>query len=298
MSLTSMQMGIEALTARLNSTQLGAPIETEPPAPQCDFCGDMGQVLPDVPFGDPHWGKPIDCPAPDCAAAAAVRQRRAESHLKSSSVPNKYKALTFTTWYTLPESQRKGKELAAAAAWSFASAAPTCGFSLQEAAQAAGAPTDRLDGEQRSWLVLQGGMGLGKTGIAASIVNEMTWNGHPVFFYRLAEMFKDIQRGYQDGTADATLTAVQDAPALVLDEFNVPTGADGKATADKQRLLEEIIRYRHARSLPTVITCNLDFAALTKMWGERTTDVIAEAAHWIVLTGAKIRRGAKTVESF
>lgn len=302
---TSMQKGIDQFAAKIEQRRAqliatGQWIE-EPaaaaPVYQCTFCEDKGSIKPDVPFGDPLWGKVIDCPALGCAAASANRQHRANAFLKSSSVPDKFKAFTFTTWYSLPDGQRVGKELAAAAGWAFASAAPTCAFSLYDAAQAAGMKPSAYDDEQRSWLVLQGDMGLGKTGIASAIVREMTWQGHSIYFYRLAELFKDIQRGYTDGTSDSTLNAVQNAAALVLDEFNVPAGPDGKATADKQRLLEEIIRYRHARSLPTVITCNLDLRALKVMWGERTMDVIEEAAHWIVLTGTKIRRGVKPVVS-
>jgi DNA replication protein DnaC len=297
-SLERINALVAARRAELVAAGLWVDERDAAPAFMCETCEDKGYVRPDVPFGHSLFGKLIDCPAPGCEAAAANRQRRVEMRLKSAAVPDKYKELSFTTWYSLPVTQRAGKELAAAAAWCFAASAPGCAFSMAEAAVTAGQSSAGYDTEDRSWLVLQGDLGTGKTGLAAAIVHELTWNGHSIFFYRLQEMFKDIQRGYSDGTSDSTLTAVQTAPALVLDEFNVPVGADGKASQDKQRLLEEIIRYRTSRALPTVITCNLDQAALTKMWGERTIDVVAEAAHWIVLTGQKIRRGAKSTRSF
>lgn len=304
MTLVSMQASLDKFNAKIQSRR-AALIDAgvwvdEAAAPElhmCEACADTGYVRYNVPLNHPDFGKMRDCPAAGCEAAAANRERRAALRLKSACVPDKFGELTFGTWANLPATARAGKDLAAAAAWTFAQAAPECSFSLAEAAAAVGVSGEH-DQEARNWIVLQGDMGLGKTGLAAAAVREMSERGHSAFFYRLAEMFKDIQRGYQDGTADSTLTAVQTAPALVLDEFNVPTGSDGKASADKQRLLEEIIRYRHARALPTLITCNLDQRELSKMWGERTVDVIAEAAHWIVLTGVKLRRGAKSTKSF
>lgn len=266
------------------------PVPPAPPSPKCPMCGDFGWIIGkslDCPNG-----KPMICPNPNCTVANEQRIASAAKQLQRSGLPSRYAALSFTSWYALDAAFRQGKELAAGAAWMFAQNRP---FSLNDAAVAAGYDTIG-ETEARSWLVLQGGLGVGKTGLAAAAINEMILNGRSVLYYRTGELFTDIQSRYgqSDGvSADTLIESIKSAPALVLDEMNVPRASD-----DKQRIIEEIIRYRHGNDLPTLITCNVTTKEFSVMWGERTSDVVFEQAHWIVVQGARLRRSAKIQESF
>lgn len=263
-----------------------------PAPPSCATCADMGCVRHDVPYDHPDFGKLFPCPNPDCPTVLEQRQRRFAGLLKHSGLPAKYARLTFESWGTLPAAQRAGKDLAVASAYLFAT---TEAFSLNHAAGVVDAAPPGYD-ELRGWLVLQGALGVGKTGLAAAAMNEMLLRGRAALYYRIGDLFADIQSRYgqKDGaSADELLEAVKSAPALILDEMNVP-----KASDDKLRIVEELIRHRHGRELPTLITCNIGVKEFAALWGERTSDVVFEQAHWIVMKGDRLRRSAEIQESF
>lgn len=266
------------------------PVPPAPPSHKCETCADVGWIIGKT--ADCPNGKPILCPNPACIIANEQRAASAAKQLQRSGLPARYAPLTFKSWYEQPDAFRVGKELAAGAAWMFSRGGA---FSLNDAAVAAGYEAIGED-EPRSWLVLQGGLGVGKTGLAAASINEMVIAGRSALYYRTGELFADIQSRYgQDEgvSADQLLETIKAAPVLVLDEMNVSRASD-----DKQRIVEELIRYRHGNDLPTLITCNVDTKKFEAMWGERTADVIFEQAHWIVVQGARLRRSAKVQESF
>lgn len=278
--------------------------DTLPPSPPleavCETCGGRGVVGIKAAPGDPRFGSIITCPDKTCADGNKLRRAKYDRLMAKSGLPDTYKALSLAGFAELPDDQRKGKELAAGAAWMFSQTFTSDHyFSLRDAAAAV---TDdakiinRYGAEQKNWLVLQGGLGLGKTGLAAAVVNEMSAALIPVLFFRLQEMFQEIQSKYgktEGVSADDLILEIQRAPVLILDEFNI-----SNKSADKTRIVEEIIRYRHGRSLPTIITCNLDMKGIADAWGDRTADVIGERAHWIVMGGQKLRRIGQEVASF
>lgn len=299
----------ERIAALLAQMQIDGTLPPPPaPAPiRCQVCGDRGIVGISkdrdgaiVGPGHPLFGKSIPCPAADCEEGSKARRNRFERLLSKAGLPDTYKSMTFASFGELDSQQRRGKELAAGAAYAFAnSSGRNHMYSLQEAAAAVTGDQsliNRQSPEAKNWLVLQGGLGMGKTGLAAAIVNEMSAGLVPVLFFRLQEMFQEIQSRYgkdASPTADELILEIQRAPVLILDEFNV-----SNVSNDKARIIEEVIRYRHGRSLATVITCNVDQRGMSAMWGDRTADVIFERAHWISLGGQKLRRTNSAVESF
>lgn len=289
-------ISLEERIARWQATFAGqftsSPVADAPPSFACDVCEDRGVVRVDLPYDHPQFGKLFPCPNPNCPTANANRASASARLLKRSGLPAKYAALNFNTWYALPDYLRAGKELAAASAWLFARGGA---FTLDEAAATLDYALIGAD-EPREWLVLQGGLGVGKTGLAAAAMNQMALVGRAALYYRVGDLFADVQSRYgqtEGASADQLLEEVKSAPALILDEMNVPRVSD-----DKQRIIEEIIRYRHGRDLPTLITCNVDAKAFAAMWGERTADVIFEQAHWIIVKGERLRRRAEIKESF
>jgi DNA replication protein DnaC len=86
---------------------------------------------------------------------------------------------------------------------------------------------------------------------------------------------------------------MQEAELLIIDEANIVQPTD-----DKRRIFEEILRWRGARELPTVLTCNVSQDEFTAMWGERTSVIVFQRAHWIKMGGERLRRVSSVVESF
>lgn len=291
------EMSFEEFAERLErfkssvEAHLSSPlVPPPPPSAVCETCDDIGWII--IKSAACPAGEPRVCPNPQCTAGREHREARSLRLLKRSGLPSRYAALTFETWYALPDALRAGKELAAACAWLFANGGA---FSLDEAATALELEPMGSD-ERRAWVVLQGGLGVGKTGLAAAAMNEMALTGKAALYYRVGELFADIQSRYgsESGlSADDLLETVKATPVLILDEMNVPRASD-----DKQRIIEEIIRYRHGRDLPTLITCNVAPKEFTAMWGERTSDVVFEQAHWIFVRGERLRRSALVMESF
>lgn len=288
-------VSIKAALLRLFNLQEMPPSSGQPPAviaPRCLTCKDRGYVRTGAPVGDPLFGQLVLCSAPGCPAAAAAGRVRYEALCKKSGVPGKYRDFTFNTFQALGPDMREGKMLGATAAYLWAEGKP---YTLTDAAKIAGRDVD-MGKDVRAWLVLSGTHGLGKTGLAAAALNHMARNGREALYVRLAEAFSGIQSRYgQDSgvSSDDVLTALQVVDTLILDECNVP-----QATPDKQRIFEEIIRFRHARELPTLLTTNLSADEFRAMWGDRSTDVLLEACHFVKMGGKKIRHQSQTVESF
>lgn len=272
-------------------------VESDEPesAPVCETCGGLGYVRYSVPWGHALWGKMSLCDNPVCAVASEIRAKNYKQAMKSSGLPESYARLTFSTFLDLSEAEKRGKGLALGACWVFAHNRPEHLVTLEDAAAAVGKKY-QAESRPKNWIVLQGGLGLGKTGLAAAVVNELSEHGAPVLYMRLQDMFSEIQSRYtanEPPSADDVVKSIKTAPVLVLDEFNVPN-----VSADKSRLVEEIIRYRHGNRLATIITCNVTPDEFNAMWGGRTADVTMESAHWIELSGVKIRKTDSAIRSF
>jgi DNA replication protein DnaC len=270
------------------------PPLTAPDFSLCPVCGGFGVFKYDVPYDDSRFGKMFPCDNPKCEKAAEDRERRSEAMLTRSGVPGEYRFLTFATFYELPPEKRDGKETAAAALLDMLDNAAN-GFYIQM--------TD--DGEPpRNSLVLSGPLGVGKTGLCCAFVNEGIARGIPMTYYRAQALFDEIQRRYDaanDTDEQRAITAltgvpysatdvldhIKDTPVLVIDEMTVPA-----ASADKLRIIEDLIRHRMAAARPTVITTNHDTNAFRKQWGDRAADPVFAMSYWLEITGERLRRDA------
>lgn len=277
------------------------------PAPtrfQCETCEDKGMVRYDVPDGHEMWGKMFPCPEQNCEASRQIKAARAANLLDHAGVPDEYSTLTFDSFWDLPYEQRKGKELAAAMMQTMSLNASANYFHNQREVVSTYFPERdgrKFSPESLNWIVLQGDYGLGKTGLAAALCNALIGFGRAPVYYRLMELFSDIQRRYNfdpddpesKETAASVMSRMQEAEVLIIDEANIV-----QPTEDKRRIFEEILRWRGARELPTVLTCNASQDEFTAQWGERTSVIVFQRAHWIKMGGERLRRVSRVVESF
>lgn len=275
-------------------TRYYGDIEEMQPCPACrhtcQLCGGVGVVRYNMPANHPQFGKLFPCPKCDEGKRMEVAMQRAE--LSRAQLPDEYKKLTFRRWDKLPASLRAGKQIARHAAELFAQASQQNFYvRLSDAFARAGQPFTGEDSRRNS-LVLQGDVGLGKTGLAAAMMNALVPLGAEVLYTRARDLIRDVQDTYSNDdrrTADV-ISTYQRVRILVIDEFNLQKGSE-----DRLDIMEEVVRARHGNSLPTVFTMNIDRDQLEKDWGIRTATVVRAMAHWFTLTGLPLRNEGEAI---
>jgi DNA replication protein DnaC len=104
----------------------------------------------------------------------------------------------------------------------------------------------------QGWLVFMGEHGCGKTHLAAAIANYCMNHGHPVVFKEVPDLLDHLRATFRPEnpvTYDQVFEGVRNAPLLILDDLGTES-----ATPWAQEKLYQIINYRYAAKLPTVIT--------------------------------------------
>jgi len=254
----------------------------------CDTCGGMGVVTPaNIPIDHPKFGKLVDCPH------CVVGERRAvqvwENRIKTSGLPAHYLNLTFQSFDDLPDDLKSGKMQARFATEEFALNEGHY-VNLSDIYDRLGAAWSQTrDPRPKNSLVLYGELGVGKTGLAAAIFNYLLARSDKALYIRAYDMIeevkKDDRRSFDDESpATSALEAFQKAPVLLLDEANL-----SKTSAYRQQVMENVLRFRHGRHLPTIVTTNLNEDVFLDMWGDRC-QVLMEMAHWVEMGGERLRR--------
>jgi DNA replication protein DnaC len=272
-------------------------IPVQPPQFACMTCCDRHWYTPDVPPSDPCHGKPIACP--ECAGGRELAERQVKMRLVQAELPKNYQGLTFASWDKLSDAEKDGKFLALNCAKIFIESVDHR-VSFKEAYRRCGRKLGAEDVERKS-LIFQGPPGLGKTGLAAAIVNKKIELKQPVLYIRTQDFIesvkqsfdRDKKRGDETDTTQVVIDTVKKHECLVMDEFNV-----GVTNAWRQDLIENVIRYRYGNDLPTIITCNANEDELEHQWGTRVTSVLFAMAHWIPMGGVGLRDMRQSSEAF
>lgn len=264
---------------------------------QCETCQDLHMIRYSVPIDHPKFGKLFPCP--DCEGGRALEDRRIQTKLSETKLPKGYQNLTFETWDELSQEEKRGKGLALNSAKLFVQAESHY-VSLAEAYRLCGRDLDATDAVRNS-LIFQGVPGLGKTGLAAAIVNALMAQNKQVLYIRTQDFIEALKQSFDrdkrsnDGEdkTQAIIDTVKQHPRLVLDEFNMSAVNEWR-----QEQIENIVRYRYGNALPTIFTCNATEDELERQWGIRTTSVLFTMAHWIPMGGVGLRDLRQNLEAF
>ncbi len=188
----------------------------------------MGFYVLDVPVGHPLFGKAIPC---ECQREEW--QRRSLRQLQRISHFEHLQNKTFDT-FSLREEELPPAQVE----------------TLRRALEAARRFADAPEG----WLLLIGGLGTGKTHLAAAIANERMARGEPALFIVVPDLLDHLRATFHpqsDTTYDERFEEIRKAPLLILDDL----GAES-ATSWAQEKLYQLINYRYNAKLPTVFTTN------------------------------------------
>lgn len=147
-------------------------------------------------------------------------------------------------------------------------------------------------------MLLTGGVGTGKTHLAASTVAEWITRGRlGARFTTHQDLLLRVRATFRDGATESDLDVIhgyRTAHLLAIDDL----GAE-KASQHSVSTLYAIVNYRYGECLPTILTSNfnpqrlaahLSFDNADMLQAERILDRIVGAGEWIELDGPSHRR--------
>ena len=118
----------------------------------------------------------------------------------------------------------------------------------------------RYADDPRGWLILQGGVGTGKTHLAYAIAGAVMGRGRSVYAHTTPDLLDKLRSGYNDGTYDEWMESLKDVGLLVLDDLGTE-----RATDWAEQALFQIINHRYSKRLPLVVTTNLSVEDARRM---------------------------------
>jgi DNA replication protein DnaC len=262
--------GFESLGDALRRMGISLPsgplvLDDEPPV-GCSRCNDVGWLRRDVPAGHQDFGSRVEC------SCGLVAQRRVRMVFEQSQVPPMYRHFTLDGYV-----QRSGKA------------------ALIEAIRNA------WEIGQRS-LLLTGPVGVGKTGIAISLLNERLAAGEgglyvtaPNLFTMLRGTYGPDERPLGSGassaaaihTSEATIMSTLVGSALVvLDDVGMV-----RLTDWGREKLFTLLNERYGRGLPVIVTTNLGVkdGSLEDHIGSPAFDRLAAMSETFRIDGVSLR---------
>lgn len=147
------------------------------------------------------------------------------------------------------------------------------------------ANNDNLFGSKRNSLIIYGGVGSGKTHLAAAIANVMIDRGIPVLFGTFSEHLEHIREEYDHTGQKKYLSMMKSTPMLVLDDLGKERKTDWT-----QQILFDVINYRYEHLLPTIVTSNLNFEEMGRYVGNAIFSRLYEMSGGVKTAGADHRR--------
>jgi len=143
----------------------------------------------------------------------------------------------------------------------------------------------------QNWLVFFGTPGCGKTHLAAAIANRCVEQGYPTLFVVVPDLLDHLRATFSPESKvsyDQRFEEVRTSPLLILDDLGTES-----ATPWAREKLYQIVNYRYAARLPTVITTALK----TDEFDPRIRSRILDEAHCTLISiNAPSYRGGRALE--
>jgi DNA replication protein DnaC len=138
----------------------------------------------------------------------------------------------------------------------------------------------------KPFLLLSGGIGLGKTYIAKCLMRRVIEHGHTAAFYTAYRLFSLFHRHRLGENVD--LDPIFNVPLLVIDDI----GTEPMTRNVTVEYFFDLINERLALGLHTVIATNLSFGDINARYGERIHSRLMDTRHSmkIIFEGRDIRK--------
>ena len=222
------------------------------PNPSCPTCGGAGWLRLDVDVDDPRFGQPVPC----ACKAKELEEKRMRALLEKSKL-QALQSKTFASFF--PQEHQR---VAYTRATEFA---------------------EHPDG----WLVMLGGVGTGKTHLAAAIGNRRLELGEPAIFIVVPDLLDHLRSTFSPNSEtqfDELFESVRTASLLILDDLGTQTTTPWAAEK-----LFQILNSRYMMRLPTVITTNVPLEDLGDRLASRMAD--PELSIPVSIAGPDLRTG-------
>lgn len=141
-----------------------------------------------------------------------------------------------------------------------------CTYTTWEGGVPDQARTFAADPESAGVLYIHGLQGRGKTHLATAVLRELIGRGLRCLWrdcHILVDQCREWTRRRADDTMDEELHRLRDADVLLLDDLGA-----GRQTDYSVDVVDGIIRWRHARRGPMIVTSNRDLRGLVTPEGE------------------------------
>jgi DNA replication protein DnaC len=201
----------------------------------CPACGGAGWLRLDVDVDDPRFGQVVPC----SCKAKEIEEKKMRGLLERSNLKS-LQDKTFSSFQDVPELEQA---LAYARTWA---------------------------SDPSGWLVLMGGVGTGKTHLAAAIGNYRLEAGEPVLFMLVPDLLDHLRSTFAPSSEvqfDELFETVRDVPLLILDDLGTQV-----TTAWATEKLFQLLNHRYIAKLPTVITTNVPLEELGERLASRMSD--------------------------
>ena len=147
------------------------------------------------------------------------------------------------------------------------------------------ANNSNLFGAKKNSLMIFGGVGSGKTHLAAAIANVVIDRGIPVLFGTFSEHLEKIKEEFNKTGEKKYLSMMKNTSMLVLDDIGKE-----KKTEWTQQILFDVINYRYEHLLPVIITTNFDIDSLGNYLGDAVFSRLYEMSGGVQTQGKDYRK--------
>ena len=147
------------------------------------------------------------------------------------------------------------------------------------------ANNENLFRSKRNSLMLLGGVGSGKTHLAAAISNLLIDKGVPVLFGTFSDHLEHIREEFDHTGQREYLNRMKTTPMLVLDDIGKE-----KKTDWTQEILFDVVNYRYEHLLPMIVTTNFDVDGIANYIGSAIFSRLYEMSSAVTTSGADYRR--------